>query len=290
MFRQLVSIELVHELVMANGTHTYFGDVRVAVTGVRLKTFATKGVTCICCGRVGVFYRIDYNGGNPHLNLYAYNSLGKEVLMTRDHIICDSHGGANSVDNMNTMCARCNHLRGTRDLEEFLQAWKNGDYVQGGKIDKDKADLHNKKRELNSLGENLADEVKRLIDEHVSIYGFESHMKRIWVKGARRLYVREEIRDECEKLGDSVGLRIMQIYFSAGVKLKSAVPKYAISKHSGMGTVADYRDATQGDNIKRALGILMSLSLRQVDKPSPENEKRLRDHLKKCKGFRDGRG
>ena len=25
MFRQLVSIELVHELVMANGTHTYFG-------------------------------------------------------------------------------------------------------------------------------------------------------------------------------------------------------------------------------------------------------------------------
>lgn len=36
---------------------------------------------------------------------------GKEVLMTKDHIIPKSKGGANDISNYQTMCKRCNEAK-----------------------------------------------------------------------------------------------------------------------------------------------------------------------------------
>lgn len=49
-----------------------------------------------------------------HLNLYAIDENGKEVLMTKDHIIPKSKGGADDISNYQTMCERCNEAKGNR--------------------------------------------------------------------------------------------------------------------------------------------------------------------------------
>ncbi len=100
---------------------------KVKVSGVRLNTFAKKGTSCICCGAVGDHFKLETNNKNPtqglHLNLYARNSNGHYVLMTRDHIVLKSKGGENTVENMNPMCLKCNNKRGNRyeSLEKFLK-------------------------------------------------------------------------------------------------------------------------------------------------------------------------
>lgn len=47
-----------------------------------------------------------------HLNLYAVDENGKEILMTKDHIIPKSKGGKDHISNYQTMCVRCNMTKG----------------------------------------------------------------------------------------------------------------------------------------------------------------------------------
>jgi 5-methylcytosine-specific restriction endonuclease McrA len=54
---------------------------------------------------------------SAHFNLYAEED-GKFRLMTKDHIIPKSKGGANHLDNLQTMCDRCNHRKGDTMPEE----------------------------------------------------------------------------------------------------------------------------------------------------------------------------
>lgn len=44
----------------------------------------------------------------------AIDENGKEVLMTKDHIIPKSKGGADDISNYQTMCERCNEAKGNR--------------------------------------------------------------------------------------------------------------------------------------------------------------------------------
>ena len=46
------------------------------------------------------------------MNLYAIDENGKEVLMTKDHILPKSKGGKDEIDNYQTMCIRCNEAKG----------------------------------------------------------------------------------------------------------------------------------------------------------------------------------
>jgi len=72
---------------------------------------------CASCGVEGVKMILDLNYGDlsPHFNLYAEEN-GRLLLMSKDHIIPKSKGGADKLDNYVTMCSVCNNLKGDYEL------------------------------------------------------------------------------------------------------------------------------------------------------------------------------
>ncbi len=48
----------------------------------------------------------------PHLNLYHIGPNGKLTMLTFDHIIPRSRGGADHIDNGQTLCEKCNQKKG----------------------------------------------------------------------------------------------------------------------------------------------------------------------------------
>ena len=81
----------------------------------RFQTFFTKGLKCACCGIEGKYFgkEKDFNAARYHLNLYALDESGNEVLMTKDHIVPSSKGGASELYNYQTMCVKCNIAKGS---------------------------------------------------------------------------------------------------------------------------------------------------------------------------------
>ena len=81
----------------------------------RFQTFFTKGLKCACCSIEGKYFgkEKDFNAARYHLNLYALDESGNEVLMTKDHIVPRSKGGASELYNYQTMCVKCNIAKGS---------------------------------------------------------------------------------------------------------------------------------------------------------------------------------
>ena len=75
-----------------------------------------RSLRCIECGLLGLYFareRSKYQDTTKyHYNLYGIGPDGKEVMLTKDHIIPKSHGGSNASDNMQTMCKPCNERKG----------------------------------------------------------------------------------------------------------------------------------------------------------------------------------
>ena len=90
------------------------GDMVKVAKSLRLRTFMYKGITCCKCGIKGSYFvKEKTEDQSPwHLNLYALNEDGEEVLMTKDHILPKSKGGRDFLDNMQTMCCICNVKKG----------------------------------------------------------------------------------------------------------------------------------------------------------------------------------
>lgn len=87
------------------------GDV-IQMSSMRYKVFK-ESLVCCNCGAVGSrFYKekTEVTNRRFHLNLYAVVD-GKEVLMTKDHIIPKSKGGPDTLDNLQTMCIICNEAK-----------------------------------------------------------------------------------------------------------------------------------------------------------------------------------
>lgn len=91
------------------------GDM-VKANSQRYQTFFTKGCKCAMCGIVGKYFAKERckNQKTYHLNLYAIDKNGKEVLMTKDHIIPKSKGGIDDISNYQTMCEECNFKKGNK--------------------------------------------------------------------------------------------------------------------------------------------------------------------------------
>jgi len=101
------------------GNHRYIwlNDDKVKVSSQRLLTFVRSGVKCQRCGIEGIFFiKERHRKGDTkrfHLNLYAFNEHGSEILMTSDHIMPKAHGGSNGMKNRQTLCFRCNCNKGS---------------------------------------------------------------------------------------------------------------------------------------------------------------------------------
>ncbi|MNR16109.1 HNH endonuclease [compost metagenome] len=89
------------------------GDL-IPMSSHRYWTFKEKGCKCVECGIEGVYFAKERSGGvvSYHFNLYAVDENGQEVLMTKDHIQPKSKGGRNHIENYQTMCTRCNWVKG----------------------------------------------------------------------------------------------------------------------------------------------------------------------------------
>ena len=82
---------------------------KLKVSSDRLRLFKEKGLGCVSCPLVGIFFALeDHNGETPHLNLYGVTEKGREVMMTKDHIRPKAKGGRNEMANYQPMCADCN--------------------------------------------------------------------------------------------------------------------------------------------------------------------------------------
>jgi len=77
----------------------------------RYKVFFALGTRCIACGLEGTIWAMEKHGGAEryHLNLYGLDKDGKEVLLTKDHIIPKKHGGPNLLSNYQVLCKPCNY-------------------------------------------------------------------------------------------------------------------------------------------------------------------------------------
>ncbi len=91
--------------------HTKYGNHR------RLQVFAKKGTACVRCGVEGIYLVASVDPGNGyHVDLFTANF----TLMTIDHILPRSKGGASSLANYQPMCQHCNGQKGN-NLESVSQ-------------------------------------------------------------------------------------------------------------------------------------------------------------------------
>ena len=97
-----------------------FGCGEAHVSGLRLATFQQKGIQCVACGVKGILFALERAETSAlkdprlpyHLNLYALDENGEEVLMTHDHILSRANGGADNLSNAQPMCSPCNGGKG----------------------------------------------------------------------------------------------------------------------------------------------------------------------------------
>lgn len=124
--KEIYSIEEVKEKVKdvlfekeRNLSKVNFNGDMIKGNSQRYQTFFTKGCKCVKCGIEGKYFAKEKHlkDRSFHLNLYAIDENGEEVLMTKDHIIPKSKGGFDDISNYQTMCERCNKAKGNK-LEE----------------------------------------------------------------------------------------------------------------------------------------------------------------------------
>lgn len=101
--------------------------------------------------------------GHPDLNLYATNSVGHVVLMTRDHIIPKSLGGRDCVENLRPACGPCNEHRSNDVSPEVIQFAKDHpELIDEGRIKKGLESLEAHIARLKTSIRNQEEEVARL--------------------------------------------------------------------------------------------------------------------------------
>lgn len=115
----IVGLEVLPMLKDKTGKNEYAEmlGVNVKITSQRYALFQ-KSVVCVECGIAGQYFAVENSNlrdtSNYHLNLYALDADGKEVLMTKDHILSKFGGGKNHSSNYQTMCTICNHNKGAQ--------------------------------------------------------------------------------------------------------------------------------------------------------------------------------
>ena len=77
----------------------------------RARVFMDSGTDCKCGLRGSYFALEQWKDGGLHLDLYAKDDVGDDVLKTIDHVFPESKGGASSIENYEPMCKVCNEKK-----------------------------------------------------------------------------------------------------------------------------------------------------------------------------------
>jgi len=103
--RKVVPIDDVFDAMATTG---YYQG--ISVLGKRYQVFMVSGIVCVECEVQAQYFAIERDRATNkfHMNLYAIDDDGCEVLMTRDHIKPRSKGGSDALWNQQTMCYYCN--------------------------------------------------------------------------------------------------------------------------------------------------------------------------------------
>lgn len=182
-------------------THEHSSGITFKYFPEKVKNFV-RSCKCIACGVEGNEVSIEkQNGiyhkiyGKPHLNVYAntYDEMGNKyrVLMTVDHDQLRSEGGADEAWNFNTMCTRCNQMRGSKwpELQDFLDHIEGRDLLREFQLSVYHNALSKKKRDTRgtntegwgsmSKEEREAVKAKYMLALHVSHVGlYNRHCKK----------------------------------------------------------------------------------------------------------------
>jgi 5-methylcytosine-specific restriction endonuclease McrA len=111
-------IPLERVLPYVGGYHRWYCGHQVNMSSGRLVLFKrkAKNLRCAKCKTDASFFAVERhkNTHTYHLNLYALQRDGSEMLMTKDHIIPICKNGKNKQRNYQVMCARCNCKKGDK--------------------------------------------------------------------------------------------------------------------------------------------------------------------------------
>jgi len=99
-----------------HGQKIKFYGHKIYMRNPRLSNFRINGIKCVACAKIGAFFAAEkFNKYDAiHLNLYGFDKSGNELLFTRDHIKPKVKGGTNRLYNMQTMCSKCNNIKGNQ--------------------------------------------------------------------------------------------------------------------------------------------------------------------------------
>jgi len=90
---------------------------KVSMRSHRYTNFRVNGLECKHCGIKGEIFILEKNYCNKnsnkaHFNLYGYDDYGNKIMLTKDHIMPKSKGGANHISNYQVLCSKCNSKKG----------------------------------------------------------------------------------------------------------------------------------------------------------------------------------
>lgn len=123
-----VGVVSVEEVLANAGRHVRVAGQSLSCQSWRIYLYAAKGVTCVHCGKQGMFFAAektkDQLTPKCHLNLYHINKAGKETMITVDHIVPKSKGGGNEMSNLQPLCIECNGRKGNTISEDKSAAGK----------------------------------------------------------------------------------------------------------------------------------------------------------------------
>jgi hypothetical protein len=88
----------------------------------RIKVFKVHGTKCCECNLEGSFFALERDkkqeGAEPHLNLYAVDKDGTEIMLTKAMI---DIAGKRSLENRCTVCYHCGQARYIKQKSQAVQ-------------------------------------------------------------------------------------------------------------------------------------------------------------------------
>lgn len=116
-------VNIMKELEESKKEVVNINGIDINMTSLRYQNMYKNGPVCKKCGIVGTFLwieKLDRSHTKWHMNLYGNRENGTEVMLTKDHIIPKSKGGEDHIDNLQTLCFKCNVKKGSKLDKEVI--------------------------------------------------------------------------------------------------------------------------------------------------------------------------